>query len=147
MTDETYIYYDVVMHNPFFGLNLKEYRAPRLLKQRYTCTPGTVPVLYKSQKFRVRVWGSYRTYRRSGYGWVRKCYRTHGSSGYCGTGVQNSQVSGRYKNAVPIPRVFVSWVYRAYRSSGYMYECRTKLTEFPGTAMNVRQNLQKLFVG
>ena len=40
------------------------------------------------------------------------------------------QVSGRYKNAVPIPQVFVAWASRAYRSSGYMYECRTDIQKF-----------------
>ena len=86
-------------------------------------------------------------------GIVARAYRTHRSSGYgceCateltevpGTGMkvlQNFQkyralwhgptelteVPGRYKNAVPVPRVFVARAYRAYRSSGYGYECRT----------------------
>ena len=57
-------------------------------------------------------------------GTVRKRYRTHRSYGYCGTGVQNS----RYKNDI-VPRVLVALAYRASRSSGYGYECRTELTE------------------
>ena len=144
------------MQNILFGLSNLNYCmwAPRY------CNKG-IPVprvlvlpqsLQKSPKFRVRVWGSYRTFENSGYGtdvlqntqkfrvlWhgrteltyvmkmiyllypgccvchslyrsrrssgleyggrtehtdilgtVRKCYRTHRSSGYCGTGVQNS---------------------------------------------------------
>ena len=58
-----------------------------------------------------------------------------------------TEVPGRYKNAVLVPRVFVARAYRTYRSSGYGYECRTVLTEVPGTGMNVLQNLQKFFVG
>ena len=58
-----------------------------------------------------------------------------------------TEVRGRYKNVVPVPRVFVARAYRAYRSSGYGHACRTELTEVPGTGMNVLQNLQKLFVG
>ena len=34
--------------------------------------------------------------------------------------------------------------YRTYRRSGYGYECRTGITEVPGTGMNVVQNSQKL---
>ena len=41
-----------------------------------------------------------------------------------------TEVPGRYKNVVPVPRVFVALAYRAYRksyrscrSSGYGYEC------------------------
>ena len=42
------------------------------------------------------------------------CYRTHRSSGYCGTGVQNSQKF----------RVRVRMSCRTYRSSGYRYVVR-----------------------
>ena len=71
-------------------------------------------ILKNLQKFRVR---------------VRKCSELR-SSGYCGTGVQNSQkVPGRYKSAVSVPRVFVARAYRAYRSSGYGYEYPTELRE------------------
>ena len=91
-------------------------------------------VLQKSQKFRVRVWGSYRTYKSSGYGYESVAELT--------------EVPGRYKNAVPIPRVFVARAYRPYRNSGYGYECRTELTEVSGTGtgMSALQNLQ-VFVG
>ena len=58
-----------------------------------------------------------------------------------------TEVTGRYKNAVPVPLVYVALAYRAYGSSGYGYESRTELTEIPGTGMNVLQNLQKFFVG
>ena len=54
-----------------------------------------------------------------------------------------TQVPGRYKNAVPVPRVFVARAYKADRSSGYGYECRAELTEVPGTGMNVLQISQK----
>ena len=108
--------------------------APRVLLPGY-CDKGIpvprvffVPVLQKSQKFRVRVWVSYRTYRNSG----------------CGTEVlQNSEVPGivarayrthvRYKNDIPVPRV--------------LWHLRTELPEVPGAGMNVLQNSQKLFVG
>ena len=40
-----------------------------------------------------------------------------------------TEVPGRYKNAVLVPRVFVARAYRTYRSSGYGYECPTELTE------------------
>ena len=58
-----------------------------------------------------------------------------------------TEVPARYKNAVPVPPVFVALAYRAYRSSGYGYESCTELTEVPGTGMNVLENLQKFFVG
>ena len=75
-----------------------------------------------SQKFRVRVWTS---------------YGTHTSSGYCGTGVQNSQKvrAGTKKNVVPVSRVL--WREHpvlTYRSSGYGY-------------MNIVDNSHKFFVG
>ena len=103
---------------------------------------------------------SYRSHRSSGQGYGDLTELTEVSG--TGTAVlQNSQkfralwhgrtalaeVPGRYKNAVPVPRVFVARAYRAYRSSGYGYECRTELKEVPGTGMNVLQNLQKFFVG
>ena len=90
-------------------------------------------VLQKPHEFRIRVGGSYRTYRSSGDGY--------------GSVTELTEVPGRYKNAVPVPRVFVARAYRAYKSSGCGYECRTELTEVPGTGMNVLQNLQKFFVG
>ena len=69
-------------------------------------------VLQNFQKFRVRVW---------------KCYRTHRSFGYCGTGVQNSQK------------------FRAGIKMLYTTGC-TELTEVPGTGINVVQNLHKIRV-
>ena len=63
-------------------------------------------VLTESQKFPVRVWGSYRTFRSSGYGTevlltevpgiVARAYRTHKS----------------YESDIPVPRVFVALAYR-----------------------------------
>ena len=86
-------------------------------------------VLQNFQKFQVRAW---------------KCYRTHRSSGYCGTVVQTSQrFRAGTQSAVPVPRVLWHGAYRAHRSSGYGYECRTELTEVPDTGMKVLQNLQK----
>ena len=58
-----------------------------------------------------------------------------------------AEVPGRYKYAAPVPRVFVARAYRAYRSSGYGYWCRTELTEVPGMGLNILQNLEKFFVG
>ena len=57
------------------------------------------------------------------------------------------EVPGRYKTAVPVPRVFVALACRTYRSSGYGYDSRTELTEVPDTGMNVLRNLHKLFAG
>ena len=105
-----------------------------------------MPVLQKSHKFRVRVWGSYRTYRSSGYGYgsvteitdvpgiVARAHRTHTSPG---------QVQ-KYSTRTPD---IVARAYRTYRSSGYEYEGRTELTEGPGTGMNILQNLQEFSVG
>ena len=58
-----------------------------------------------------------------------------------------TDVPGRYKNAVPVPRVFMARAYRDDRSFGHRYESRTELTEVPGTGMNVLHNLQTFFVG
>ena len=77
--------------------------------------------------------------------WVRvwMCYRTYISSGYCGTGVQNSQkFRAGTKMLYPYPGLSHG-AYRANRSSGYGYECPTELTEVPGTGMKVLQNFQK----
>ena len=59
---------------------------------------------------------------------------------------EHTEVPGRYKNAVLVSRVFVARAYRAYRSSGYGYECRTELTEVPGTGAKVIQNSEKFEV-
>ena len=103
---------------------------------------------------------AYITHRKSGYRYERPTELTK----VPGTGMkvlQNLQnfrvwwhgraelpeVPGRYKNAAPVPRVFVALAYRTYRISGYGYESRTELTKVPGTGMNALQNLQKFFVG
>ena len=100
-----------------------------------------VKVLQNFQKFRVR---------------VRMSYRTSRSSGYCGTGVQNSQkFRASSKHDAPVPRVLWprayrtsrSSGYRTSRSSGYRYEFRTELPEVSGTGVNVLQNLHEFFVG
>ena len=82
-------------------------------------------VLQNFQMFRVR---------------VRKCYRTHRSSGYCGTGVQNSQ---KFRVGT---RCWWHGAYRTHRSSGYGYECATELTEVPGTGMKGLQNFHQFWV-
>ena len=80
-----------------------------------TEVPGKgMGILQNLQKFRVR---------------VRKCYRIHRSSH---ERTELTEAPGRYKNAIPVPRVFVHG--------------RTELTEVPGTGMNVVQNLQKFRV-
>ena len=80
-----------------------------------------MPVLQKSHKFRVRVWGFYRPYTSSGH-W-------HGS----------------VTEFTEVLRV-ATRAYRTHRSSGYGYERRAELTEVPGTGMNVLQGLKKFFV-
>ena len=79
------------------------------------------------------IWGSYRTYR---------------NSGYCGTGVQNSQkFRAGMKMLYPYPGYLRHERTELTGSSGYGYECRTELTEVPVTGMNVLQNLQKFSAG
>ena len=102
-------------------------------------------LLHKSQKFRVRVWGSYTTYRSSGYGYgsvteltevlgiVARAHKTH--SGMVGMNMP-CRTPG-----------IVAQVYITHRSSGYGYERHTKLPEVPSTDMNALQNLQKFFEG
>ena len=74
-----------------------------------------------------------------------RSYRTSRRSGYCGMDLQNLQkfragintelteVPGRYKNAIHIPRV--------------LWHGRTDLTEVPGTGVNVVQNSEVLCMG
>ena len=100
---------------------------------------NTVPVP------RVLWHGSYRTHRRSGYGYESPTELTE----VPGTGMkvsQNSQkfrvlwhgctdltqLPGRYKNALPVPLV--------------LWHGRTGITKVPGTCMNVAQNSRKFFV-
>ena len=83
-------------------------------------------------RYRVRVWGLYRTSRSFGYGYgsvtelsevpgiVAQAYRTHGSS-------------GRVQNML-------------YPYPGYCGTGLTELTEVPGTCMKVLQNFQKFRV-
>ena len=77
-------------------------------------------VFQNFQKIRVRVW---------------KCHKTHRSSGYCGTGLQNSQKL-RAGTEGTVPR------YPGYCGTGVHPE----LTEVPGTGMNALQNLHKFWV-
>ena len=82
--------------------------VPRVLCDSLTevteVTGKSMGILQNLQKFRVR---------------VRK-YRTHRSSGYCGTGVQNSQKFRAGKKVL-------------YPYPGYLWHERTELTEVPGT--------------
>ena len=80
----------------------------------------------------MRVWESYGISRSFGYG-----------CGYCGTGVQ---FRAGTESAVPVPRVLWHRAYRAYRSSGYGYECRTELPEVLCADVDVVQNSQKFRV-
>ena len=89
-------------------------------------------VLQKSQKFRVRVWGSYRTYRSSGYRYESVTELTE-VPGIVGTGVQNSQK-------------FRAGIKTLYPYPGYLWHERTELKEVPGTGISVVQNLQKFRV-
>ena len=93
--------------------------VPRVLCHSLTEVPEVpakgMGILQNLQKFRVR---------------VRTCYRTHRNSGYCGTGVQNSQK-------------FRAGIKMLYPYPGYLWHGRTELTEVPGTGINVVQNLQK----
>ena len=67
---------------------------------------------------------------------VRKCYRTHRNSGYCGPGEQSTQkFRAGIKNAAPVPRVFLALECKTYRSSGYGYESHTEVTEVLGAGM------------
>ena len=86
-------------------------------RTKLTEVPSTgMNVLQNSQKFRVRVWKSCRTCRSSGY-W-------HGCT-------ELTEVSGRYENAVSVPRV--------------LWYGRTGVTEVPGTGMNAVQKLTFVF--
>ena len=82
-------------------------------------------VLQNFQKFRVRVW---------------KCHGTHRCSGYCGTGVQNSQeVPDRYKKCCTrTPGIVARGVQNSHKfrvrvlMPGYGYESLTELPDVPG---------------
>ena len=89
-------------------------------------------VLQNFQKFRVRKW---------------KYHRTSRSSGYCGTGIHNSQkFRAGTKHYAPVPRVLWHGSYRIHTRSGYGYESLTELPEVPGTGMKVLQNFQNFRV-
>ena len=86
--------------------------------------------------------GSYRTRRSSGYGYesLTEFPEVPGTGMKVLQNFQNFRVlwhgrtelpelPGRYKHAVPVPRVFAAPAYRTSRSSGYGYECPTEVTE------------------
>ena len=76
---------------------------------------------------------------------VRTFYGTARSSGYCGTGVDNSQkFRAVTKHAVPVPRVLWPQAHITFRSSGCGYECRTELTQVTGTGINVLQKITEV---
>ena len=67
------------------------------------------------QKFRVRVW---------------TCYRTSRRSGYCGTGIQNSQnFRAGTKHDAAVPRVLMHGSCKTHRGFGYGHESLTELPE------------------
>ena len=124
--------HDIIMYHALFVLYLNENRAPRgcdkgIPVPQVLCNSLTevteVPgkgreILQNLHKLRVR---------------VQKCYRTHRSSGYCDTGVQNSQK-------------FRAGLKMVYPYPGYLWHGRTELTEVPGTGMNIVQTLLKFRV-
>ena len=103
-------------------------------------------VLQKSQKFRERVWDLTELTEVPGTG-AKLLHNSQKFRVLWHRRAELTEVPGRYKNTVPVPRVFVAQAYRAYRSSGCGYQCRTELTDVPGTGMNVLLNSQKFFVG
>ena len=101
------------------GIVTKGIPVPRVLCSK---------VLQKSQKFRVRVWGSYRAYRNSGHGTEV---------------LQNSQ---KFR-ALWHRRTELTYVIKMiYRYPGCLWHWRTELPEVPGTGMNVVHNFQKFRV-
>ena len=99
--------------------------VPRVLQKRLRLGPRVcAPRLAEVTKVPIRVWGSYRTNRNSGYrsvaelievpGVVARAYRTHTS----------------YILIYPYP--------------GYLWHSRTDLPEVPGTGMNVLQNFSEI---
>ena len=116
----------------------ESYGTPRSFGYGYgsltepTEVPGIVARAYvqNSQKFRAGTAHAVPVPRVLWHG----SYRTHRSSGHCGTGVQNLQkLRVGIENAVPVPQVFVVLAYGTYRSPGYGYECPAELIEVPGT--------------
>ena len=137
--------------------SFQKFRAGVLKRYRTHRSSGYCGMgVQNSQKFRAGtkdaapvprvLWqAAHRTHRCSGYGYECATELTE----VPGTGMkvlqklQNlrqlwhgrtelTEVSGRYENAVPVPRV--------------LWHGRTDLTEVPGTGMNVVQNSQKFFV-
>ena len=86
---------------------------------------------------------AYRTSRSSGYGYESPTELTD----VPGIVAWAYRIHIRYKNDIPVPRVFVALAYRTSGSSRYGYECHTELSGVPGTDMDVRKNSQKFFVG
>ena len=81
---------------------------------------------------RVRVWGSYRTSRSSGYGYGSRT-KLPEVPGIVAQAFSNSQkFRAGTKHAVPLPRV--------------MWHGRPENPQVPGTGMNVVQNFQKFRV-
>ena len=106
----------------------------------YTYLGYCATVLQKSQVPGKGMGHHCRTYRSSGYGYGSVTELTEVPGIVARACTELTQVPGRYKNAVPASRVYAKRAYRAYRSSGYGYECRTELTEVPVAGMNVLLN-------
>ena len=101
---------------------------PGIVTKVYPCPGYWATVLQKSQKFRVRVRGSYRTCRSSGYGTEV---------------LQNSQkLRVLWHGRTELTEV----IQMIYPYTGYMWHWRTELPEVPGTGMTVVQKFQKFLV-
>ena len=87
-------------------------------------------ILQNFQKFRVRVRKSYELPEVLGI--VARAYRTP------------QKFRAGTKHAVPVSRVLWPRAYRISRSSGYGYECRTKLPEVPGTGYECSTKLTEV---
>ena len=133
----------------FQKFRVRVWKCYRISRSSGCCGTG----IQNSQKFRASakhdvpvprvLWhGSYRTRRSSGYGYESLTELSE----VPGTGMKVLQnfekfrvlwhgrtelpeVPSRYTHVVPVPRVFVVLAYRTCRSSGYVYECITEVTE------------------
>ena len=133
MTDETYFILRSTYIRRQCTLRFKPEwipGSPGIVRKVYPYPGLFVPQSYRSHRsFRIRVWESYSNVQKFRVR-VRKCYRSHKRfrvSWHVWT--ELTQVPGRYKNAVPVPREFVK--------TGVQ-----ELTEVPCTGMHVVQNVQ-----
>ena len=80
---------------------------------------------------------------------LMRCYRTHRSSRYCGTGLLNLQ---KIQEGIEVLYPFPGYCGHGRTKPTDIpgtdgCECRTELTDVPGTSMDVLQNLRKFFEG